>query len=85
MQDELPRGWKLIFGIEIPICLATCVYWFGFPSDYFAKLLGRQTFDAADYVLLQQRAIPIFSVYVYFYGRLLLSPKVPLRLFLLTV
>ncbi|HLH29871.1 MAG TPA: hypothetical protein VKY31_01630 [Terriglobia bacterium] len=81
MTDELPHGWMLLFRIEIPIVLVTCIYWFLFPGDYFYRLFGRTGFDAADYILLQQSSIIVFSIFVWFYARVLFSKHVPLRFF----
>lgn len=71
----------MVFAIEIPICLGTCLLWLLAPEEYLGGLLGRRPHDVADYLLLQQSTALVLSMFVYFYGRVLLSRRVDLRTF----
>jgi hypothetical protein len=71
----------MVFAVEIPICLATCLLWLLAPGVYLGGLFGRRPYDAADYLLLQQATAVVFSMFVYFYGRVLFGRHVDLRTF----
>jgi hypothetical protein len=71
----------MVFAVEIPICLGTCLLWLLAPAEYLGGFLGRQPHDVADYLLLQQSTAVVFSMFVYFYGRVLLSGRVDVRTF----
>jgi hypothetical protein len=71
----------MVFAVEIPICLGTCLLWLLAPAEYLGGFLGRRPHDVADYLLLQQSTAVVFSMFVYFYGRVLFSRRVDLRTF----
>lgn len=71
----------MVFAVEIPICLGTCLLWLLAPGTYLGGLFGKRPHDVADYLLLQQSTAVVFSMFVYFYGRVLLSRRVDLRTF----
>jgi hypothetical protein len=77
----VPRPWRIVFSVEIPICLGTCLLWLLAPAEYLGGFLGERPHDVADYLLLQQSTAVVFSMFVYFYGRVLLSRRVDLRTF----
>jgi hypothetical protein len=78
---SVPRPWRIVFSVEIPICLGTCLLWLLAPAEYLGGLLGKRPHDVADYLLLQQSTAVVFSMFVYFYGRVLLGRRVDLRTF----
>ena len=77
----LPGTWRTVFAVEIPICLGTCLLWLLAPAEYLGGFLGKRPHDVADYLLLQQSTAVVFSMFVYFYGRVLFSRRVDLRTF----
>jgi hypothetical protein len=81
VRAGLPRHWRMVFAAEIPICLGTCLLWLLAPAEYLGGLVGERRHDVADYLLLQQSTAVVFSMFVYFYGRVLLSRRVDLRTF----
>jgi hypothetical protein len=81
IRTSLPGPWRIVFAIEIPICLGTCLLWLLAPAQYLGGFLGKRPHDVADYLLLQQSSALVFSMFVYFYGRILLSGRVDLRTF----
>ena len=81
VRTSLPGPWRIVFAVEIPICLGTCLLWLLAPAEYLSGFLGKRPHDVADYLLLQQSTAVVFSMFVYFYGRVLLSGRVDLRTF----
>ncbi|MCW2859385.1 MAG: hypothetical protein JWP48_1093 [Actinoallomurus sp.] len=81
VRADLPGLWRIVFAVEIPICLGTCLLWLLAPAEYLGGFLGKRPHDVADYLLLQQSTAVVFSMFVYFYGRVLLSHRVDLRTF----
>jgi hypothetical protein len=81
VRAGLPGTWRTVFAIEIPICLGTCLLWLLAPAEYLGGFLGKRPHDVADYLLLQQSTAVVFSMFVYFYGRVLFSRSVDLRTF----
>jgi hypothetical protein len=81
VRAGLPGRWRIVFAAELPICLATCLFWLFAPAEYLGGFLGKRPHDLADYLLLQQSTAVVFSMFVYFYGRVLLSRRVDLRTF----
>lgn len=79
-RTGLPLRWRIVFAVEIPICLGTCLMWLLAPAAYLDGLLGGRH-DAGDYLLLQQSTAVVFSMFVYFYARVLLGRHVDLRTF----
>ena len=70
-----------MFALEVPICLGTCLLWLLAPAEYLGGFLGKRPHDVGDYLLLQQSTAVVFSMFVYFYGRVLLSRRVDVRTF----
>ncbi|MEU9211796.1 hypothetical protein AB0D27_28645 [Streptomyces sp. NPDC048415] len=70
-----------MFAVETPICLGTCLLWLLAPAQYLGGILGKRPHDVADYLLLQQSTAVVFSMFVYFYGRVVVSRRVDLRTF----
>ena len=81
VRDGLPGTWRIVFAIEIPICLGTCLLWLLAPAEYLGGYLGKRPHDVADYLLLQQSTAVVFSMFVYFYGRVLFGRRVDVRTF----
>jgi hypothetical protein len=81
VRTRLPGRWRIVFAVEIPICLGTCLLWLLAPAQYLGGFLGKRPHDVADYLLLQQSSALVFSMFVYFYGRILLSGRVDVRTF----
>jgi hypothetical protein len=81
VRAGLPGHWRIVFAVEIPICLGTCLLWLLAPAQYLGGFLGKRPHDVADYLLLQQSTAVVFSMFVYFYGRVLVSRRVDLRTF----
>lgn len=81
VRAGLPGTWRIVFAVEIPICLGTCLLWLLAPGEYLGGFLGKRPHDVADYLLLQQSTAVVFSMFVYFYGRVLFSRRVDLRTF----
>lgn len=80
----LGRGfWYCLFVAELPICLATVLYWLIAPGQFVAGFTTGpgsgakpgSTVDATsmEASLLQQVANVVFCAYVLFYGRMLIS------------
>lgn len=81
LRTGLPGTWRIVFAVEIPICLGTCLLWLLAPAEYLGGFLGKRPHNIGDYLLLQQSTAVVFSMFVYFYGRLLVSSRVDLRTF----
>ncbi|MCW2944590.1 MAG: hypothetical protein JWR24_1307 [Actinoallomurus sp.] len=81
VRAGLPGPWRIVFAVEIPICLGTCLLWLLAPAEYLGGFLGKRPHDVGDYLLLQQSTAVVFSMFVYFYGRVLVSRRVDLRTF----
>ena len=67
--------------IEVPICLATAIYWLAMPEDFLMRSYGVLAPDAGHRLLVLQGAGILVSILVWFYGRWLLSARVELRAF----
>lgn len=80
VRSGLPVRWRIVFAVEIPICLLTCLLWLFAPGEYLDGLLARPH-DTADYLLLQQSTAVVLSMFVYFYARVLFGRRVDLRTF----
>jgi hypothetical protein len=79
VRAGLPGPWRIVFAVEILICLGTCLLWLLAPAEYLGRFLGKRPHDVADYLLLQQSTAVVFPIFVYFYGRVLVSRRVDLR------
>lgn len=72
----LGRGlWYWLFLIELPICLATVLFWLIAPGGYVSGFVQGRVGGAThmETALLQQCANVVFCAYCVFYGRLLVS------------
>ena len=74
-------GWRALFALEIPICLATVLYWWLGTESYLKTTFGLDAADGVHVALVWQCAVVVGTVFVWFYGRWLLSPEVELRPF----
>ena len=79
MQGPSTR-WRILFFIEIPICLGTAVYWLLTPGHFVGTTWGIDA-DAAHVGLSRQLAFVLLSILVWFYARMLLDPRTSLRTF----
>lgn len=65
----------------MPICSITALYWIVTPGAALEALYGVEAPDAVHASLLAQLAFVVLAVFVWFYGRWLLSGRVALRPF----
>lgn len=79
--NQIEHGWRWLFLIEVPICLATAGFWLLAPEQYVAQAYGVEAGDVAHVGLLRQLAFVLLSILVWFYGRWLLSGTVEVRPF----
>lgn len=78
---ELSRGWRTFFRLELPLCLVTVSYWLVAPEHFLRGLVGPFAFDVAHRYLLLQAAATVTSFLLWFYGRVLFSPRIHLPTF----
>lgn len=83
VNDEamVGRGWRRVFLLEVPICLASALYWLACPDQALATIHGIAHADPVHVSLLAQLAFVVLAVFVWFYGRWLGSGRVQLRPF----
>ena len=79
--NGIPRFWKILFTVEIALCIATAAYWVTLPEDYALGLFGLREIDLGHRMLLQQNAAVLAFAYGWFYARLLYSRRFDLRIF----
>jgi len=66
--------WLIIFAVEVPIVLATGVYWTFFGEQFMTSIYGKG-FEGVEKYLLQQYAAVICCYLGWFYGRWIFSSK----------
>lgn len=71
-MNALPRTWRAVFLIEIPICVATAVYWI-FGGAHYVRETWALSADAGHLGLLRMQAGVLLSILVWFYGRWLIA------------
>jgi hypothetical protein len=69
----LPRRWRRVFAIELPLTAGACLYWTVAAPAHLETLFGPGTASPAALILLAQLAAVVFSLVVWFYGRWLLG------------
>ncbi len=78
----LPRRWRILFLLELPLIFGTVGYWLLAPLDYLERALGSDPVANAHAVpLLLAHAGVVFSMVGWLYARLLLAPTVHVRSF----
>lgn len=75
----LPRIWRILFLLELPLVAATVAWWLLQPRGYLDATLGPGAGGAVPLVYLY--AGVVFTTVVYFYARVLLRPEVHLPTF----
>ena len=81
-EGTLPRTWRRIFAIEIPLTLGACAYWAFSPGAHLGAAFGAGVAGPAAHSLLTQLTAVVFSLVVWFYGRwLFTSGAIALRPF----
>jgi hypothetical protein len=80
MTVALPRFWRRLFFVELPLTLGTVIYWLLQPLDYLHRTLGPAASEQ-DVPLLMLYAGVVFTLVFWFYARLLLRPTVHLPTF----
>lgn len=82
--EPLPRIWRAIFWVEIPLTLGAVIFWLFSPDVFLAQLLGENS--AANQhakPLLYSYAGVVFSLVLWMYTRLLLQKEVHIYSFCL--
>ncbi|MFV8749516.1 hypothetical protein ACNOYE_03070 [Nannocystaceae bacterium ST9] len=77
----LGNRWKRVFLLEVPICLATALFWLFAPFAALRSIHGLEHADAVHAGLLAQIAFVVLAMFVWFYARWLLGGPVALRPF----
>src|SRR5690349_18867925 len=67
----LPRAWRIVFAIELPLVLGTVVFWTVAPRAYLADTVGIASPGAADVLLLRLYAGTVASLVFGFYAWML--------------
>jgi len=80
VSKPISNRWRAIFRIEIPIVLATGVYWIVAPEHYTRMMFG-VTADVGHHYLVLQSASTVLTLLVWFYARVLFAPSIDLRTF----
>ena len=75
------RGWRRLFLVEVPLTLATCVYWLFFAEQFVETMFGAGAASPAALALVAQMTGVVLSLVVWFYGRWLSSGRVEVRAF----
>jgi hypothetical protein len=70
---EVSPAWRALFLVEVPLTLATCVYWVVAGGSHLTAMYGAASAPAL--ALLTQLTGVVFSLVVWFYGRWLLSSR----------
>lgn len=83
LHDErlLGRTWRRLFLLEVPICALSVLYWVLTPNAALRSIHGVTAPDPVHASLLAQLGFVVLAVFVWFYGRWLLSGRVALRPF----
>jgi len=76
----LPRLWRGIFWVEVPITLGSVAYWLAAPDTFLEQLLGAGDHSAA-HGLLYMYAGVVASLVGWLYVRFLLQPDLHLPSF----
>ena len=71
-MSTLSRGYRALFLVEIPICLATAGYWL-FAADHYVRTTFGVAADRGHIGLLRMQAGVLVSILVWFYGRWLIA------------
>jgi hypothetical protein len=74
-------AWRRVFLLEVPICLATALFWLVCPDSALTSVHVLAHVDPVHVSLLAQIAIVVLAIFVWFYGRWLSSGRVELRPF----
>lgn len=69
----MTRTWRIVFGVEVMICAATCASWLLAPEPFLRRVIGIDAPDLRHHLLLLMVANVVFCAYVYLYARLLLD------------
>ncbi len=72
----LPRAWRLVFAVEIPLVAGTVVYWLVAPATYLHDAVGVAAPRPPDVLLLRLYAGSVASLALVFYTWLLAQPRV---------
>lgn len=80
-EGLLAPGWRWVFVVEVPLTLATGVYWLALTEQFVETMFGAGAACDASIALVVQLACVVLSLVVWFYGRWLLSGRVELRPF----
>jgi hypothetical protein len=65
------RGWYAIFWVEVAICAATALSWIAAPEPFLRAVMGIESPDLRDHMVLLLGANTVLCAYVYLYARLL--------------
>lgn len=72
----LPRRWRMLFLVEVPIVAATVLYWMLSPDAFLTQTFGiADPSDGARGLLYSYAGVTATTV-MWFYARLLLAPAV---------
>jgi hypothetical protein len=69
----LPRRWRTVFAIELPLTAGACLYWTLAAPRHLEAMFGPGTASPAALTVLAQLTAVVFSLVVWFYGRWLLG------------
>jgi hypothetical protein len=77
----IPRGWWCLFVVELPLIAGTIVYLLAAPRAFALGAFGIEQLDAPVHTLLLSYASVVATAVGWFYGRLLLAPRIDLPTF----
>jgi len=82
MTDRgIPRGWWLLFCTELPLVAGTLVYWVVAPDAFLTESIGIAAPGAPERYLLHLYGGVVGTLVLWFYGRVLLAPRLHLPTF----
>jgi hypothetical protein len=77
----LPRGWRLLFAVELPLVAGTLLYWLAAPDDYLETAIGVSSPGAPERLLLRLYAGTVGALVFGFYAWLLAQRRLHLPSF----
>ncbi len=77
----IPRGWWRAFCVELPLVAGTLVFWIAQPDGFLTQSIGIAEPGPPERYLLQLYAGVVGTLVLWFYGRILLAPRIHLPSF----